>query len=252
MAARRGPPRGRRGAKKKSGGSGRGPGRGDGKFLQRGNARYDRHDTYYKQAKREGFVARSVYKLEEIDEQYGLVTPGDRVLDLGCAPGSWMQYVSDRVRPDKGGAAVGVDLLEVAVSFPPHVRIMQGDVFELGPEEMLGDAEARFDLVLSDMAPNTTGIRSADQARSMALCERALELSFRVLAEGGRFCVKVLEGGEVPAFLTTCRKVFDEVKVKRPKGTRAGSMETYIIGLGFKPRALHMAELAARHDDGDH
>lgn len=214
------------------------PGRGRAGFVPKGNTRYDRHDAYYRQAKREGFVARSVYKLEEIDEQHGLLRPSDRVLDLGCAPGSWLQYVSGRLRPEKGGGAVGVDLLPVPISFPPHVRIIQGDVFTLGPEDLLGERDARFDVVLSDMAPNTTGVRSVDQARSMALVERALELCFRVLRLGGHLCVKVLEGGDFPAFLQACRSAFAEVKVTRPKGTRSGSMETYVVAKGFKGEAM--------------
>lgn len=190
-------------------------------FLSKGNSRYDRHDTFYRQAKKEGFAARSIYKLEELDDELHLLKGNDRVLDLGTAPGSWMQYVDKRVK-----SAVGIDLLPVKVAFSAKVQVIQGDAFvekleELGP----------FDVVLSDMAPNTTGIRSVDQARSLALCERALEVAERSLKNGGRFCVKILEGGDMKQFIEQCRKMFETVKVKRPKSTRAGSTETYIIGL---------------------
>lgn len=223
------------GGRRKTGSGKKSGGRGRGGFNPKDNRRYDRHDAYYRKAKREGFVARSVYKLEEIDEQLGLFKGARRVLDLGCAPGSWLQYAAQRVGPN--GLLVGVDLLEVQVSFGSHVRIHQGDVFEMGPEELLGDAEGRFDLVLSDMAPNTTGQRSVDQARSMALCERAYELCPRVLRPGGNLCVKVLEGGDLPGWVKELRAAFDDVKIKRPKGTRAGSKETYVAALGYRPPA---------------
>jgi 23S rRNA (uridine2552-2'-O)-methyltransferase len=190
-------------------------------FISKGNARYDRHDTYYRQAKKEGFAARSIYKLEEIDDEMHLFKAHDRVLDLGTAPGSWMQYVDKRAK-----SAVGIDLLPVKVAFSAKVTILQGDAFETKLEDM-----GPFDVVLSDMAPNTTGIRSVDQARSLALCERALEVAERSLKKGGRFCVKILEGGEIKQYVDHCKRVFETVKIKRPKSTREGSTETYIIGL---------------------
>ena len=200
-------------------------------FIPKGNARYDRHDTYYRQAKKEGFAARSIYKLEEIDVDVKLISPGDRVLDLGCAPGSWLQYVDQKVTR---GSAVGIDLLPVKAGVSSRVRVMQGDAFEVTIDDLSGGKP--FNVVLSDMAPNTTGIRAVDQARSMALCERALEVADRVLVTGGNFCVKILEGGEMKAFLDACKALFTTVKVKRPKSTRAGSIETYVIGLRRKPR----------------
>lgn len=206
-------------------------------FIPKGNARYDRHDTYYRQAKKEGFAARSVYKLEELDREFHLLRASDHVLDLGCAPGSWLQYVDNKL---KTGRAVGIDLLPVKTGFSGKVRILQGDAFTTSLEELTGTPPGEplrlFDVVLSDMAPNTTGIRSVDQARSLALCERALEVAERSLVEGGRMCVKILEGGEMKSYLEACKKVFATVKVKRPKGTRAGSTETYVVGLDRLPR----------------
>jgi len=98
----------------------------------------------------------------------------------------------------------------------------------------LSEAPMFFDVILSDMAPNTSGIKSLDQDRSMALCEYALYIAEQILKPGGNFCVKVLEGGEMAKFLTACRKIFREVKIRRPKGTRVASMETYVVGLGKK------------------
>lgn len=204
-------------------------------FLQKKNERYDRHDHYYKKAKSEGYAARSIYKLDEIDREYRILKKGDVVVDLGCAPGSWMQYVEQKVLP--GGRAFGIDLLPVKVAFGAHVRTLQGDAFEVTLEDLTDAKEGvlpAVDVVLSDMAPNTTGIRAVDQARSMALCERALEVAERLLRPGGRFVVKVLEGGEMKPFVTSCQAVFSVVKIKRPKSTRDGSTETFVIGLDKK------------------
>jgi len=201
-------------------------------FVKKGNARYDRHDHFYKRAKNEGFAARSVYKLEEMDAEFRLIRPGDVVIDLGCAPGSWLQYVEDRV--GDRGRAFGIDLLPVKVAFSPRVRVLQGDAFRVTLAELTEAGEGALpavDVVLSDMAPNTTGIRSVDAARSMALCERALEVAERLLRPGGHFVVKVLEGGEQRAFVDRAKTLFEVVKIKRPKSTRDGSTETFVIGL---------------------
>lgn len=215
--------------------SGRGPRRLDG-FIPKGNARYDRHDALYRKAKKEGYAARSVYKLEEVDRDTKLLRARDRVLDLGCAPGSWLQYVDQKVTH---GAVVGIDLLPTRVALSGKVRVLQGDAFETSLEELTGTSPGEplrlFDVVLSDMAPNTTGIKAVDQARSLALCERALEVAACVLVPGGRMCVKIFEGGDMKQFLDACKAVFGSVKVKRPKGTRAGSVETYVIGLDRLP-----------------
>ena len=129
-----------------------------------------RHDAFFRKARAEGFAARSVYKLDEIDRRVRLLRPGDRVLDLGCCPGSWLQYATKAVGPH--GAVVGIDRnpLPRAVA-GARVRVIVGDVFTATDADLLGPLKA-FDVVLSDMAPDTTGIRSADQARSAALFPR--------------------------------------------------------------------------------
>jgi 23S rRNA (uridine2552-2'-O)-methyltransferase len=204
-----------------------------GPYVEKGNARYDRHDHYFRKAREEGFAARSIYKLDEIDREFRILGKGDVVVDLGCAPGSWMQYVEQKVLP--GGRAYGIDLLPARVSFGPHVRILQGDAFAVTLEDLLGAAPGAplpaVDVVLSDMAPNTTGIRAVDQARSIALCERALDVAARLLRPGGNFVVKVLEGGDMKSFVEACRATFTTVKIKRPKSTRPGSTETFVVGL---------------------
>jgi 23S rRNA (uridine2552-2'-O)-methyltransferase len=225
------------GAKKKAAPSDRTGRRPDG-FVAKGNARYDRHDHFYRKAKAEGFVARSIYKLDEIDVEFRLLKRGDVVVDLGCAPGSWLQYVERKVLPT--GRAFGIDLLPVKTAYGAHVHVMQGDAFRVELSTLLGAAEGQplpaVDVVLSDMAPNTTGIRSVDQARSVALAERALEVATRLLRPGGNFCVKILEGGDLREFVKSANAVFERVKLKRPKSTRKGSTETFVVGLGFRPR----------------
>src|SRR5215468_4047733 len=127
--------------------------------------RRHRHDVFHQRAKREGFVARSVFKLEEIQEKHHVLRRGARVLDLGCRPGSWLQYAARVVGPK--GALVGIDRTALDVTIP-GARILVGDVFAATREEFLGELDA-FDVVMSDMAPDTSGVRSMDQARSEAL-----------------------------------------------------------------------------------
>lgn len=204
--------------------------------------RYKRHDAYYHAAKKQGFLARSIFKLEEIDNNFKILNSKDWVLDLGCSPGSWLQYVDSKIGKKEGGA-IGVDLLPLKVSFRPQIHFVNADILEVDIDALrprnaleLPEAPMYFDVILSDMAPNMSGIKSLDQDRSMGLCEHALYLADHLLKPGGNFCIKVLEGGGMPAFIKACREVFLEVKIKRPKGTRVSSMETYVIGLKRKKR----------------
>ena len=201
--------------------------------------RYDRQDIYYQKAKDAGYQARSIYKLEEIDQVCKILNPSDLVLDLGAAPGSWGQYVDQKLGPK--GAYVGIDLLQFKAALACKNKILRGDLYDIEGSEFLehfselkGKPVEGIQLVLSDMAPNTTGIRSVDQDRSMGLCELALHWASELLAPGGNFCVKIFEGGGIQRYVAECRKLFKVVKIKRPKGVRPGSMETYIIGMGRK------------------
>ena len=203
--------------------------------------RYERHDAYYHAAKKQGFMARSIFKLEEIDKDFSLIKPDAWVLDLGCSPGSWLQYVDSRIAASKHGGAVGVDVLPLKATFGPYIHFINADIFEMDINALTPNAAIQmpgtplfFDVVLSDMAPNTSGIKSLDQDRSMALCEHALAIAEQILRPGGNFCVKVLEGGGMQAFVKECRRIFSEVKIRRPKGTRVASMETYVVGLKKK------------------
>lgn len=189
-----------------------------------------RKDSFHQRARKGGFKARAVFKLEEIDEKLHLVGRGARVLDLGCAPGSWLQYCSKRA--GHGAVLVGVDRGPIELALPGF-RMVVGDVMEMTPEELLGDEEA-FDLVLSDMAPDTTGIRHVDQARSEALFEQALTLARRTLAPGGHFVGKLFQGPDFQRLIAACRESFDKVKIIKPKGSRTASIEQYVCGIGYK------------------
>ncbi len=193
-----------------------------------------RHDHFHRRARKRGYRARAVFKLEEIDEKYGLIAPGARVLDLGCAPGSWLQYC--RTRVGNSGALVGLDRAPLAEGLP-GARLLVGDVFEIGTEELLGELEA-FDVVLSDMAPDTSGIRHLDQARSETLFERALEIAEATLAPGGHFVGKLFQGPEFANLIKRCRAGFKAVKMVKPEGSRSRSIEQYVVARGYRPAAV--------------
>jgi 23S rRNA (uridine2552-2'-O)-methyltransferase len=190
-----------------------------------------RKDHFHERAKESGFRARAVFKLEEIDKAIHLFRPGDRVLDLGCAPGSWLQYARSKV--GERGRMVGID--RVAIPGVPGARLMVGDVFTVVPADLLGELEA-FDVVMSDMAPDTTGIRHVDQARSEALFERALELAIATLAPDGRFVGKLFQGPDMQRLVGVARSRFATVKTIKPDSSRQISIEQYVTASGFRGR----------------
>lgn len=192
------------------------------------------HDEYFKKAKAEGYLARSAYKLLEIQERHRLIRRGDSVLDLGCAPGSWLQVAEKLVGP--GGRVVGIDLTPVTHPFSNVVAAVQLDAFAATPEDLRSCNDGRpFDVVLSDMAPNTTG--HGDDLLSVRLCRRVLELLPEVLRIGGHCTMKVLEGGEYPELLKDTRTLFRDVKGLKPKASRDVSREIFIIAEGYKGAA---------------
>jgi 23S rRNA (uridine2552-2'-O)-methyltransferase len=188
-----------------------------------------RHDAFFRKARDAGFAARSVYKLEEIDRKLRLLRASDRVLDLGCRPGSWMQYALKAVGPH--GAVVGIDRDPLPQPIP-GARVLCADLFTIPDGELLGELAA-FDVVLSDMAPNTTGIRATDQARSAALVEEALARAERLLAPGGAFVAKIFQGPDLEALRKRMAARFSEVRTVKPEGSRAQSIEIYLAGKGF-------------------
>lgn len=195
--------------------------------------RYDPKDRFYRKAKQEGLRARSAFKLDEIAARFRLFRPGMAVLDLGAAPGGWLQVIARAVGP--GGMVIGVDLEKIA-SLPPPVRTLAHDIRAPDLQERLAaaGAPARFDVVTSDMAPRTTGVRVTDEARSLELAGEALSLAARLLAPGGAFVAKVFEGGDIESFLREVRARFERVKLVRPEATRGGSKEIFVVGQGHR------------------
>ena len=187
-------------------------------------------DTYGHRARREGYPARAVYKLEELDRRLGLLRPGRRVLDLGAAPGSWLLYCAERV--GRRGRVVGLDLKPLARDLPPQAHFEQHDVTEPLPSVVTQDAP--FDLVLSDMAPNTSGHAHVDQYRSYELFMRALELASELLRPRGSFVAKLFQGAEFENARAAVRQHFTKVRIVRPRASRSESFELFIAGLGFK------------------
>ncbi|MEE9386916.1 MAG: RlmE family RNA methyltransferase [Nannocystaceae bacterium] len=191
------------------------------------NDRRGRHDAAYLRAKAERYAGRAIYKLQEIDRKFRLIRRGSRVLDLGCWPGSWLQYLARKVGPD--GFVLGLDLKEVELEFPDHVSARVGNVEKLQCDALLRRFGA-FDAVVSDMAPNTSGVRYADQWGSEELFLCALRVANQVLRPGGHFVAKVFQGGRFPELLAGVRGDFEACKPFRPEGTRPGSIEQYIVG----------------------
>ncbi|MEX0799083.1 MAG: RlmE family RNA methyltransferase [Bacteriovoracaceae bacterium] len=189
-------------------------------------------DHYFKKAKKESFIARSVYKLEEIDQKYQLLKKDDQVLDLGYHPGSWIQYTSKITGP--GGKVVGIDIREVNEQMAKisNVSVFKKDINDRPSLEDLG-VEKKFDIVISDMAPNTTGIKSVDQARSLNLVEMVFLSLDSYLKEGGNFVIKVFDSNEAQVFLKEQKKRFKEFNYLKPKSTRSVSKEFFVIGKGY-------------------
>jgi len=186
-------------------------------------------DHYTRRAKKERYPARSVYKLKEIQRKFRLIKKGHKVLDLGCAPGSWLLYAAELAGPD--GRVVGVDLKPVTVGLPAHVQVYTADI--LSPDQRLGaDPSAGFDVVLSDMAPATTGSRITDAARSEALGRAALEIARERLVPGGSFVCKIFQGEDFKIFIDAVDKIFVRYRIFKPASSRKASREIYVIAMG--------------------
>ena len=196
-------------------------------------------DPYVARAKREGFRSRAAFKLAEIDERYKLLKPGARVVDLGAAPGGWSEIAAQRV--GTGGRVVALDILDMKPV--PGVEFLQLDFLDPSAPERLqamlgggvaGKAQATADVVLSDMAANATGHRQTDHLRIMALAEAAADFARRVLAPGGAFLCKVLQGGAETKLLAELKRDFSSVKHVKPPASRADSAELYLLAKGFR------------------
>ena len=204
---------------------------------------YNPKDYFFHKAKKENYAARAVFKIQEIDQRFKLFRSGMKVLDLGAAPGSWSQYASQKVGPK--GKVMGVDLQPIKITLP-NALFITADMrsLDLGQTMTEQGISPPFDLVLSDMAPKTTGVRIQDQMRSFELCMLALETAERFLKPGGHFVAKLFHSDEFESFRKELQARFGKIEILRPKSTRTESKEIFLIGLGYTPAKKPAAEKA--------
>jgi 23S rRNA (uridine2552-2'-O)-methyltransferase len=193
--------------------------------------KYEVQDSFYKAAKKAGYVARSVFKLQEMDQRWNFYKKGMRILDLGCAPGSWLQHASERVGP--GGRLLGVDIVPVQMTLK-NCTTVKADLNELEITDPIFEGIAPFDVVQSDAMVKTVGIADSDVARSIRLVENSLRLSIDLLKPGGTFIAKVFEGPGFTEFYVKFKPLFKKALVSRPDAIRDGSREIYVIGFQYK------------------
>ncbi|HEY6002628.1 MAG TPA: RlmE family RNA methyltransferase [Anaeromyxobacter sp.] len=194
---------------------------------------YDPKDFYFRKAKKEGLRARSAFKIDEILRRHRLLSPGDAVLDLGAAPGGFLQILADAVGEE--GVAVGVDLEPIRAIGRRQVRTAVVDLLRPEALEKIRALHpGRFALVASDMAPKTIGVKVTDEARSLELVRTALRVAEATLERGGAFVAKVFMGGDFPALKKELQARFETVQVVRPQATRESSYEVYVLGKGFR------------------
>ena len=191
-------------------------------------------DFYFKKAKKEGYPARSVYKLEEAQQKHRLLKKGDKVLDLGCHPGSWSLYAAKAVGPQ--GLVVSVDLQPTTGGGKKDmapIHWLRGDITDEAMLAKVRELAPLFQVVVSDMAPRTTGNKWADQQQSLILARRSLTVAEQMLVAGGNFYCKVFQGEDVEEFVNEVRARFKTAKVVKPKSSRSESREMFVLGLGF-------------------
>jgi 23S rRNA (uridine2552-2'-O)-methyltransferase len=192
-----------------------------------------RQDFFFDKAKEEGYPARSVYKLKEIDKKYRIIRNKDIVLDLGCAPGSWMMYLSEKV--GHRGRVIGVDIQDINIPIEKNMEFIKGDIREIlfGSElrEIINsdNREVMFDVIVSDMAPKTTGVKFADAEESLELGEEALNVAKAFLKNKGNLVIKIFESGDTAQFIKRLKSCFKIVKRFSPEATRKQSREFYVI-----------------------
>lgn len=194
-------------------------------------------DFYAGQAKKENYPARSVYKLKEINEKFHLVKKSDWVLDLGAAPGSWLLYLAECIGGK--GQVIGIDINEFKIPTKANIIFLRKDVFA---KDLLTlpALQKKFQAVVSDLAPKTSGIKFQDSKNSLLLCQQAWQIAKRVLNPGGNFLCKIFEGGDSQCFLDDLKKNFRSVQRFKPKASRKESSEFYIIAQGFTTNAVNV------------
>lgn len=195
------------------------------RWLQR-----QRKDYFVRQAQDGGHISRAHYKLEQIDQRYRIIKPGQRVLELGAAPGGWTHYLENKLR---SGMLIAIDPLPITCG--QNTQVIEGMAGDEAVDKEIADIldGAQLDLVLSDMAPNISGIRTVDQARAMDLADTCLEYCQRWLRPGGAMTIKSFQGEGLDAWVATLKKSFDKVNVTKPKASRSESREVFVVALGF-------------------
>lgn len=187
-------------------------------------ARYERKDHYYQKAKAEGRASRAGYKIEEIQAKFALIHPGDTVVDLGCAPGGWLQVLAQMVGP--AGHVIGIDRMPVTIPLPSNVQVMEADL-----TTSAAYPAHNVDVVVSDMAPHTTGVKFRDGSRSFELAEIAWDYAQHVLKPGGHFVTKIFDGPDVATLRHRLHAAFERVGTFTPRASRDGSRELYLVGM---------------------
>ncbi|TYB32559.1 RlmE family RNA methyltransferase [Flexistipes sinusarabici] len=193
---------------------------------------YKRKDRFYQKAKQEGYKSRAAYKLKEINDKHNIISKNDYVLDAGAAPGGWSQILLETV--GKGGMIVGVDLLDVEGISGNNFTFIKGDLFEDNTLEKILSISSSYDVVVSDAAPNTSGQKFADHAKSIELVGNIYAFSRKVLKNNGDFIAKLFDGEDTKKFVDELKKSFKKVSIYRPKSTRKNSFEIYLICRGYK------------------
>jgi 23S rRNA (uridine2552-2'-O)-methyltransferase len=190
-----------------------------------------RKDPFRVKAKEEGYPARSVYKLIEIQKKFKLIQPGHRIVDLGCHPGSWLKFCSQTVGSE--GLVLGLDLKDPTIPLSPNITFIKADLL-IVPIEQIKESACQADVVLSDLSPKTCGIKWLDHQHCLELNRRALEIGFHILTKRGSAVFKFFEGEGTAGFVKTMKGRFDRVHIYKPKSSRRESPEIYLVGLGFK------------------
>lgn len=195
---------------------------------------YQPHDKYTQKALKNGFRARSIYKLEEMDQKYQLVSKGQTVLDLGAAPGSWLQYLANKVGPK--GMVYGIDLQKIEILPYSNVIIFQTDI--LATKKILDLLPNQFDGIFSDAAPATSGVPVTDASKSLRLLRQCVSLTPHLLKTKGTLCVKIFMSPDAQEYIEKLKPLFKNLKLFKPKASRSSSKEMYVIGKGYKNKLL--------------
>lgn len=194
---------------------------------------YHPKDAFYRRAKKEGYRSRAAYKLIELNQHFHIIKPGDRVVDLGAAPGGWLQIASQLL--GQKGKVIGVDILPIEAFREQNILFFQGDITSEDSERRVRELLGGWaDCVLSDLSPRLSGIHHADVSRSLDLGRSALKVACHLLRAGGNFLVKTFVGEELNTFYLELKRHFRSVQRTRPEATRKGSSEIYFVAQGFQ------------------